>query len=534
MSPSDSHSFKPAQLLHKSEHGPTSSSSAALEDHLSPFLDLASTLFMEVDAQGNIVFLNEYALRLLDWKASDLIGKNWLTTCVPEDAQAWVRSWFSRQFSRKTPEQRIDFEMPVLTRSGTSRRIRWIQLVLKQVNNQAPRLLACGHDVTNPRNAEASLDLTLRELRIYKFALDASSIVAITNQVGRIIFANEKFCSISQYSRDELLGENHSILNSRHHPKSFFIDMWKTISSGSVWRADIKNRAKDGSYYWVDTTIVPVVDIHTQKPIEYIAIRNDISRRKEIEVALEQSVQQLADANQQLKEEHQKLLQAEKMASVGILAAGVAHEINNPLSGVMACIKALDEGTVRPERREQYFATARDGLERIQQTVRGLLDFSRQRAPSQATLALSPVIDACIQLVLPHTRKHDIQIHISSSAALREVYADRSQLMQSVVNLLLNAIYVSPPHHAIECDVVETDLEIGIRISDFGPGMSDEVITRACDPFYSTKPEGEGTGLGLAVTQSIAQAHQGRLDFERRVPPTTGTHATFWLPKLKD
>ena len=504
---------------------------------------------LQLDTNGVITSANPAATRLMG--SDGLIGRRWVEDFV-EDGDRTKEQTFLHETVASGSGSDQPRRVRIVTRRGTPRVLLVRTALVRDDTGKVTETVNWMEDITVETRSREGLRETLNALEAYKFAIDSSAIVAITDHRGAIRHVNPPLCAISKYSPDELLGQDHRILNSGYHSRAFFKQMWATIGKGRVWRGDIRNRAKDGSIYWVATTIVPFLD-EDNKPYQYIAIRFEITERKLAESALERTVRDLAvareqeahraealseardrleEANVRIREEQAKLIQAEKLSSIGMLASGVAHEINNPLAGVMNCVKALSTGTAKASRRDEYFRTAQDGLERIQQIVRGLLDYARQRPLSVSPVDVEEVLIACERLIAPYLRKN--QVELVNNLEPLTLRADRSRLMQALINILINAIYVSAERGQVLVSMLREPGRAGIAVRDHGPGMPEEVMQRACDPFFTTKPEGEGTGLGLAVTASIVRAHAGDIEFrvhgQDKDDDEHGTTVLIWLP----
>jgi len=369
-------------------------------------------------------------------------------------------------------------------------------------------------------NSDA-LERSRKELADIKFALDQSTIVAITDQRGIINYVNDEFCRISKYSREELLGQDHRIINSSYHPKEFIRNLWTTIGSGRVWKGELRNRAKDGSIYWVDTTIVPFLNADG-KPYQYVAIRHDITQRK---LAEEQVLQQAAE-----------LQRAAQLSFVGELAAGLAHEIKNPLAGIQGAVDILIRRRDKNDPEREALEGMRHEVERIDNTVRALLDRARPRLVSVRSSSLTDIVGRAVnlaraQLTNAAARGHRVSLEFDPPADLITIPIDPAQIEDAVLNLIINAIESVDGDGQVKIRVArsendrseEFEDEAIIEISDNGRGISEEDLTRIFNPFFTTRPG--GTGLGLPAVRRIARAHGGRVE----VQSALGRGSTFAL-----
>jgi two-component system NtrC family sensor kinase len=224
----------------------------------------------------------------------------------------------------------------------------------------------------------------------------------------------------------------------------------------------------------------------------------------------------------------------ERMAALGALVGGVAHEVNNPLAGLKNCLRRLQRDDLPPDRKQEYLELMEEGLERIEDVVQRLLDLGRPRPLHLVAVPLATLARHGTSLLRPLLRKRGIVYVEELEGELGRVKAlsDDKQVAQAMLNLLLNAAYVTPAGKQIRLLLREKKGLVGLGIADEGPGIPEAIRARIVDPFFTTKPEGDGTGLGLSVTRSIADAHGGDLTFE--FPERGGTIATLWLQRAKE
>ncbi len=352
----------------------------------------------------------------------------------------------------------------------------------------------------------SSEGLSSQDFNRLKSAIDEAAIVAITDSKGVITYVNKKFCAISQYSAQELIGKTHRIINSHFHPKEFFVDMWKTIVSGKTWEGEIRNRAKDGTYYWVHTTIVPFLDQHG-KPDRFVAVRYEISERVLMQEQLKIHSKKLEISNRELQD----------------FASVAAHDLQEPLRKIQSFADRL-----QAKLRESVPEDARDYLDRIvssahrmQTLINDLLTYSRVTTKAQ------PFVPVDLNQIVAQVVS-DLEIRLEQSqgkvefGGLPTLEADPTQMRQLFQNLISNALKFhkpgKPPQVTVKMQPGDSNTSVQIRVTDNGIGFDEKYLDRIFTIFQRLhgRFEYEGTGIGLAVCRKIVDRHAGFITAESK------------------
>jgi PAS domain S-box-containing protein len=338
--------------------------------------------------------------------------------------------------------------------------------------------------------------------KLWQAIEQSADLVLITDRAGVIEYVNPAFEALTGYSREEAIGQTPRLLKSGQQSPELYQELWATIMSGNVFRGILANRKKSGEIFYVEKSITPVRD-GDGKITHFISNDRDITERRRLEA---------------------QLLQAQKMDAIGKLAGGVAHDFNNLLM-VISSYAELMQNSLAPEhplrRNVQEILTA---SRRAADLTRQLLAFGRKQMQSLQFLSLNGIILE-INKMLPHLLREDIQIVFVPGEHLGRVKADRVQIEQVVMNLAANARDAMPDGGTltIETAGVRVDeayvqqrhamVPVGdyvlLTVSDSGQGIPPECMTHIFEPFYTTKEDGKGTGLGLATVYGIVKQSGG-------------------------
>ncbi|MFC7060984.1 PAS domain S-box protein [Halobacillus seohaensis] len=422
-----------------------------------------------VDRKGHIASINDKALRLFDIDKESYIGKK-IQELLPELFLDRIEQGSIHHFAGKHKNN--------------------LSLFLRKtpfhLHGEDYSLLVIHPNQEQALSGEEPKKI-LNELLDMKFALDESTIVAITNKQGKIKYVNDQFCKISKYSREELLGQDHVIINSGYHSQTFFKDLWRTIGQGNVWQGEIKNKAKDGTPYWVDTTIVPFLN-DDGKPYQYLAIRSEITERKRVEEELKYTLTRMMN----VQEEERRRLSRE-------LHDGIGQNLYSHLITISRLNAETDHPLV-----EQMLGEATELIQEVR-------NISWQLHPSVLDdLGLIPAIRSFINRYSEHNQIDVVFECMLDHRIDNSIEVTIYRIIQEALTNIRKYAYVKEASVSIR----EFDEIIRVMINDKGKGFDSETISK---------------GIGLVSMEERAKAVQGNLDVTSS--PNKGTTIILEVPQ---
>jgi len=489
-----------------------------------------SSIVAILDRSGAFTYVNPQFCSISQYVPDELIGRTY---------ESLISDMHSEQplaEMRQTTDQGKTWkgEIGIVSKDGDP---AWLTLsVIPLVNEQGAvqQSVSIGTVISDRKENKLQLVQAMENLRDIEKALDESSIVAITDRAGVITYVNEKFCEISKYEKHELLGKTHRVINSGYHPKDFFHKMWSTIKRGEVWRGEVKNRAKDGTEYWMNTTIVPFLD-DDGNPRQFISIRSDITDRVQAEEAL-------AERTEQLARTRDEAVKASMIKSQFL--ANMSHELRTPLNAIIGYSEMLREEA--EELGETVFV---EDLGKISKAgnhllalINDILDISKIEAGKMdlhlETCSLPSLIQDVVTTIRPLAEEKGNQLSYEC-VEQDEITTDVLKVRQILINLLSNA------NKFTDAGIITLRIfqetrggadGYSFHVQDTGIGMTPEQMEKLFHPFTqadaSTTRKYGGTGLGLAISQRLSQMMGGdiRVDSELGV----GTSFTCWLPVMAE
>lgn len=476
-----------------------------------------------VNKEGKLIFMNSEAERLLGWKEEELYGKNMHDFIhyetlegkpISADQCPILKQVISGDIYHSNEEffiRKDRSKFPVIYKATEI-----------SIDKEYTGYLIAFYDITDLKHTRMNLQHNTNELERYKIALDSHAIVTKTDKNGVILDVNDKFCEISQFSREELIGSTHRIVNSNYHSKEYFENLWNTIKSGEIWKGEIVNRKKDGSLYWVDASIIPFLN-EDRQPYQYIAIRNDITERKIMESSLQQAKEEAERANRAKSE----------------FLSRMSHELRTPMNAILGFAQLLESDPIDPltESQQENVDEILKAGKHLLTLINEILDLSRIESGkislSLETIDVPSVIRSSLSLIQPMAEKHNIRLekHFNNEVTYF-VKADQTRLQQVLLNLLSNSIKYNHENGTvqIECAPISGQ-RLRISIIDTGIGIPPEKEGELFQPFSRLGVEGkgiEGTGIGLNLSKRLVELMNGRIGYESQVDE--GTHFYVELP----
>lgn len=490
-------------------------------DRAQAYLDLAEVILLAVDREGKVTLINRKGSEIMGWEERDLLGRDWLETCVPEAQREAARHLHHLVVGDiAAPGQYSEHE--VITRSGEHKLVAWRHSPLRDELGTVIGSLSSGEDITERRLAEESLRKSEQLLT------DAQAIAGLGNfEIGldheHTYWSREMFHILGMPSLQAPL------------PLAEFLDRHVHVADRerleTAWRRMVREDGEmDLGYRLVRA------DGHLRHVHSLARIAKDPQGRRQVTGTIH-DVTESQQAQEEIRQAQERMTQFARLSTMGEMAAGLAHEINQPLTAITNYSQALkrmlaSSAEQDPEDIELALSQISAQALRAGEVIRRLRSFVKNREARTEPIAPSRLVSELLALVEPDARLNDIRLKVEMDDPLPDLTCDPVQIQQVLINLVRNAIDATNEANALDREVLlevrRHDGDVVISVADHGPGISAEVAAHLGDPFYTTKSS--GTGLGIAISRSILRAHGGKLG--HRPTPGGGATVFFTLPVL--
>ncbi|MEK6786855.1 MAG: PAS domain S-box protein [Nitrospirota bacterium] len=477
---------------------------------------VADSVFM-VSATGAVVAVNEREQHVLGYAESEIVGKSVLNI-VPDAHHRAFTGWLcdvsteQRQVTTQemtvyhADRHEIPVEMDLIRVDGTEQLLVMVQLRDITDRKKLERQLQSYREDLELNVRERTREIEETKQYLENLLENANDVIYTLDLDQQFTYVNSKV-NVWGYRKDDLIGRPYLSLLSRRH-RGRRLKSTLDIGAKQVYEVEVVTRLGEVRAVMVSVSPLQGAD---GEILGVLGIARDMTETKKLE---------------------RQIRNAEKLASIGQLAAGVAHEINNPLGGILNCLYNLRKGTLSPARQEEYWTSMEHGVRRVQKIVRQLLDFSQQHEPAFSPADINRIVGQVLGLTTHLFASNRIHLETFPTHDLPSVMVDRHMIEQVLMNLILNAVQAMRNGGVL---TIRTSVAEGIcrvEVSDTGSGIPASVLPRIFDPFFTTKGEGEGTGLGLSVNLGIVERHGGKILVESEVGK--GTTFTLCLPVSRD
>jgi PAS domain S-box-containing protein len=477
--------------------------------------DEAADSVIMVNPGGGIIAVNRRQEAVLKYPEEQLVGRRFIDLILPK-YQTSVAAQIQEimKGADKTPTSEVKVfdragrPVPMeldLTGIGTGTMI-YVMVQLRDITERKAleQQLQEYSEALEVKVQDRTREIAETKTYLENLLENANDVIYTLDLDQRFTYVNSKI-EVWGYRKEDLLGRPYlSLMSRRHRGKR----LRSTLDIGTKQAYEVEIVTKEGELRNALVSVSPLQD-NSGGIVGVLGIARDITEKKRLE---------------------QQVLSSEKLASIGKLAAGVAHEINNPLGGILNCLYNLRKGHLSPQREREYLTSMEDGLQRVQKIVRQLLDFSQQHDPELSPTEVNPLIERVLMLTNYAFEGTGVGLRRELGGELPLLMADRHMLEQVLMNLILNAVQAIKRNGVVTVRSGTDGTWCTIEVEDTGCGIPPDVLPKIFDPFFTTKGQGEGTGLGLSVSLGIVERHGGAIAVKSQVGQ--GTTFIVKLPAL--